>query len=110
MANKNRRNGEIMFNNLIIQAIREKCKIEFTYKNKKRIADPHVFGVNTKSNEVILCWQTGGSSSKPKDLPNWRMFKTSKIQDLQITNDKFIPQLQHHELFMSDIRQTYATV
>ena len=98
-----------MLNQLITQAIKERRKLHFTYKSKGRIVDPHVFGISTKDNEVVLCWQTGGQSSK-NDLPNWRMFKTHKIQGLHIGDEHFIPQRERHDTFESDIRITYAAV
>jgi predicted DNA-binding transcriptional regulator YafY len=99
-----------MSNNIITQAIRERRKLQFTYHGKTRLVDPHVFGISTKNHEVILCWQTGGGSSKPNDLPNWRMFETHEIQNMQITNNNFIPQSRHHNPFHSDIRTTYAVI
>jgi hypothetical protein len=99
-----------MSNSLIVQAIRERRKLQFIYHGKMRLVDPHVFGVSTKNHEVILSWQTGGSSSKPHDLPNWRMFETHEIHGLQMTNINFVPQSQHHNPFHSDIHTTYAAV
>ena len=99
-----------MYNEQIKQAIREKRKLQFIYQNKNRVVDPHVFGVTAKNNEVILCWQTGGSSSRPNDLPNWRMFETNKISQLQILNENFIPQSHRHNAFESDIKTVYALI
>lgn len=99
-----------MFNVIITQAIRERRKLQFNYQGRTRVVDPHVFGVSSKGNEIILCWQTGGSSSKPGDLPNWRMFETDKIQGLQITNDNFTPRAQSRNPFESDIRTAYVSV
>ena len=99
----------MMFNQLITQAIKERHKLLFTYHGKNRVADPHVFGISTKGNEVVLCWQTGGHSSK-NDLPNWRMFETHEIQGLRIGDEHFTPQPKRHNTFESDIRTVYATV
>ena len=59
----------MMFDQLITRAIGEHHKLHFTYHGKSRVVDPHVFGISTKGNKVVLCWQTGGQSSK-NDLPN----------------------------------------
>lgn len=99
-----------MSTHYIIQAINKKRKLQFTYQNRARIVDPHIFGISTKGNEVILCWQTGGSSSKPGDLPNWRMFETHEIHGLQIMNDEFVPQIKTYNHLQSDILTRYAAV
>jgi hypothetical protein len=91
----------------ITLAINERRKVKFIYQGKDRIVDPHIFGINSRNEEVILGWQTDGSSSKIRDLPNWRMFITRKIYDFQITNNSFIPKGQYYK---SDINTVYATV
>jgi hypothetical protein len=92
---------------IITLAINERRTVKFIYQGRDRIVDPHVFGVNSRNEEVILGWQTAGSSSKTGDLPNWRMFITRKIYGFQITNDNFIPQKPYHK---PDINTVYATV
>jgi hypothetical protein len=98
-----------MFNQLITQAIKERRKLHFTYHGKSRVVDPHVFGISTKGNKVVLCWQTGGFYSK-NDLPNWRMFETHEIQGLRIGNECFTPQLKRHNKYESNIQTVYATI
>lgn len=93
--------------NTIIHAIKERKKVKFSYRAKDRIVDPHIFGISTKGEEVILGWQTAGNTSKTGDLPNWRMFKIREVYDLQITIDNFIPQVWHRK---PDINTVYATV
>lgn len=99
-----------MLRQTITQAIQERRKLEFIYQRRLRIVDPQVFGRSTAGNEVVLCWQTGGSSSKPNDIPNWRTFETNKISDLRLTNDNFIPRSHPYNPFESDIQIVYAKV
>ncbi len=99
-----------MYNKLIKDAINKRCKLQFIYERCKRVVDPHVFGVSTKGHVVVLCWQTGGSSSDPKNLPNWRMFETQKINQLKILEERFVPQAKDHNPSESDVKTVYAVV
>lgn len=98
-----------MYNHLITQAIRERRKLQFSYHGRPRLTDPQVFGVSSKGNEVVLCWQTGGHSSKG-GLPDWRMFETAEMHGVQLTGEHFTPRPQRHNTFESDIRTVYAAV
>ncbi len=73
--------------NTIITAIKEKKILSFIYSGHARIVEPHVYGINEGSQQ-LLGYQTRGSSSSGA-VPEWRRFKISAMQNLQILNEFF---------------------
>ena len=74
--------------NIIIGAIKEKKVISFTYSGRQRIVEPHIYGINDGVAQ-LLGYQIRGGSSKGV-IPDWRRFKLSTIQNLQILNESFL--------------------
>jgi hypothetical protein len=72
---------------LITQAINQKKFIQFIYQGRLRVAEPHVLGV-TNSIKQVLCYQTGGHSSRG-NLPDWRRFDLHEIVNLTVLDATF---------------------
>jgi hypothetical protein len=72
-----------MDTNLFV-AIRTKSIIEFHYKDHHRIVEPYCYGVGNNGNELLRGYQIGGISDS--EIPNWKLFKVSDIENLKITN------------------------
>lgn len=73
----------------LIKAIEQKRMVEFLYNGKKRIGEPHVYGL-INNNELLLLYQTSGSSSTTQArLPEWRRLKVDKIINLKVLEEKF---------------------
>lgn len=73
---------------LIEQAIRGKSVIEFTYRNHRRVVEPHVLGIKDGAVQ-ILGYQIGGSSSSGGQLPEWRRFDLDNMVGLTVTAHVF---------------------
>ncbi|MDQ2734537.1 MAG: WYL domain-containing protein [Pseudomonadota bacterium] len=70
-------------NQLIVQAIREKRRLRFTYNGVARLAEPQRYGQGKKGTELLRVHQlTGASQSKP-------LFDVSKMKNLAATDDFF---------------------
>jgi hypothetical protein len=79
-----------MLETKIIEAIKGRHPIEFVYDNKKRLANPYIYGKSTAHNFVVSAYQTGGESTKK--LPGWRQFMLNKITNLIVHSEiKFSP-------------------
>ncbi len=74
-------------NLLIIEAIRNRKVIEFTYDGESRTVEPHCHGLTTKGNEAIRAYQIDGYSSSGK--MGWKMYDVSKAESIQIRVDIF---------------------
>ena len=76
-------------NQVICDAIRNRCVLTFTYDGLYRIVEPHAYGLSRARNEVIRCYQTGGTSHSDK-LPAWRLMKVAEIRFLAVTEQHFV--------------------
>lgn len=84
---------------LIRTAIAQARLVQLQYLGKKRIVEPHDYGIH-KGVVKLLAYQVGGSSSGK--LPNWRWLDADKISDVRILDRTFsggrsAPSGKHHE-------------
>ena len=77
-----------MENKTIQYAIRNKCIVKFTYQGYPRVVEPHAYGTTSTGEEVIRCYQIGGTSSSGK-VPGWRLMEVSQIKSLVVTEEHF---------------------
>lgn len=80
-------------------AIAQARLVELRYLGKKRIVEPHDYGIH-KGIVKLLAYQVGGSSSGK--LPNWRWMDAEKISGVRILDRTFAggrpaPSGKHHE-------------
>ena len=78
--------SEPKLDKLLRAAIKQKCLIQFTYKEKLRIVEPHDYGIH-KGRIKLFGFQVGGRSSEP--LPNWRWTLVNSIADLRLLDQRF---------------------
>jgi hypothetical protein len=91
---------------LLRTAIKQKRLIQFVYKSKPRIVEPHNYGVHERQIK-LFGYQVGGLSSEP--LPNWRWALVNSISDLHLLNQTFsgrrpTPSGKHHQWYEIFIR------
>jgi len=84
---------------LIREAIGEKHLLQFVYQGKKRVVEPHDYGIY-KGSVKLLAYQVGGSSSGR--IPNWRWIEVDQIADIELLSRTFTggrptPTGQHHQ-------------
>ncbi len=63
--------------------------LKFTYHGHPRVVEPHAYGVNRRGNEVLCCYQTGGTSRSGK-VPDWRLMRVDQIVSLTVTEEHFV--------------------
>lgn len=71
---------------VIRHAIGHKRLIEVVYFDKKRIVEPHDYGIH-KGTVKLLAYQIGGASSGR--LPNWRWLEINRITEIQLLDRTF---------------------
>lgn len=74
----------------ICEAIENQNLLEFSYKERIRLVEPHTLGINLKDNEVLSAYQVGGESDSI-EIPNWGLFTILKISNLKIMAETFEP-------------------
>lgn len=73
----------------ICDAINNRYVLKFTYDGHPRIVEPHAYGLSQPLNEVIRCYQTGGTSRSGK-APAWRLIRVDRIKFLIVTEEHFV--------------------
>ncbi|MDZ4715046.1 MAG: hypothetical protein SH819_06200 [Cytophagales bacterium] len=74
-------------NNKIIEAIKNKHLIRFSYDGGFRVVEPHCYGLTTKGNEGLRAFQTDGYSSSGE--MGWKMFDLGKGESIEILDEVF---------------------
>jgi hypothetical protein len=71
----------------LIAAIRQKRIVQFVFKGKERIVEPHDYGVQGRVAQ-LLAYQVGGVSNSG-GLPDWRNFTVASISNLAVLERSF---------------------
>lgn len=70
-------------NETLLQAIRQKRRLRFTYNGKARLVEPQCYGLGTKGTELLRAHQLqGGTEREP-------LFDVAKIGALEILDEVF---------------------
>ena len=72
---------------LLYAAINNKRLIEFQYKERWRVAEPHDYGM-IQSVKKLLTYQVEGESESG-DLPDWRWAKVDEINRVRVLDKEF---------------------
>lgn len=73
---------------IIIDAIRNRETLSFTYGGFVRVVEPHAVGVSTAGNNVLRCYQTQGGHVTPGH--EWDLCNIAKIFGLRATGEHFV--------------------
>jgi hypothetical protein len=74
----------------ICEAIRRRRVIEFDYGRGRRIVHPYCHGVTSTGTESLRAVQVGGPSG-PGGLGFGKLWATSKMSNLSVTEQEFVP-------------------
>ncbi len=77
------------YHDLLVRAVQERLLVQFTYGGHVRVCEPHAYGVGAEGAAILHTFQVaGGSASKPP--PGWRTFAVAGIEDLVLTQRRFV--------------------
>jgi predicted DNA-binding transcriptional regulator YafY len=78
-------------NPAIVNAIREKRRLRFTYDTKPRLVEPQCYGIGTKGTELLRAHPLeGGIQREP-------LFDVSKIENLVVLDEFFTKPGPHYK-------------
>ena len=78
----------VYVNQTICDAIHNRRVLRFAYHGHPRVVEPHAHGLNRAQNELVRCYQTGGTSRSGK-VPDWRLMRVDQIESLTVTEERF---------------------
>lgn len=73
---------------VVCRAITARRLLMFGYRDRVRMVEPHVFGVNTAGHEALSAWMRAGFS-RSQPAGGWRMFLARELRDLQALDETF---------------------
>jgi hypothetical protein len=75
-------------NATIANAIRNQECLSLTYDGIPREVEPHAYGISSKGNELLRCYQVSGGHNS--EIPHeWELLTVSKISALANTGVRF---------------------
>ena len=75
-------------NVLICDAVRARRLLRFVYEGYERIVEPHLYGINTASHEMLSCYLVGGWS-RTETEPGWRNYLVREMHDVHVLAEPF---------------------
>jgi predicted DNA-binding transcriptional regulator YafY len=72
----------------LCDAVQNQQVVEFQYRGRHRVVEPHKVGRTTKGNVVLSGFQSGGSGNEINP-PDWGLYKLNKISSLKISGGTF---------------------
>jgi len=72
----------------LCSAIDNRTIIEFQYRGKHRVVEPHKVGKTRKGNVALSGFQSGGHGNDVNP-PDWGLYILNKISNLNVTNRSF---------------------
>lgn len=95
-------------NQIIINAIRNKQTLSFTYDGQPRVVEPHTYGVTTTGKESLRGYQVQGGHATSHSNQPWHLFTASKMVSLQGNGNTFNCARQGYKRTDSAMQQIYA--
>jgi predicted DNA-binding transcriptional regulator YafY len=83
-----RRDDELTGAERLVLAILDHRVVRIRYQDRERTIEPHLLGIHEAGEPMLVAYQTGGTS-RSGDLPGWRTFITTSVDDVAITDKHF---------------------
>jgi predicted DNA-binding transcriptional regulator YafY len=83
-----RTNDELTGAERLVVAILDHRVVRFRYQGHQRIVEPHLLGLHEAGEPMLVAYQTSGGSQSGQ-VPGWRTFITTSIEDVVIDDHHF---------------------
>jgi hypothetical protein len=72
----------------VVMAILDHRLVRFRYQGHERTVEPHLLGLHEAGEPLLVAYQTGGGSQSGQ-VPGWRTFITTSIEDVVVDHQHF---------------------
>lgn len=72
----------------LVRAILERRVVEFAYLGYRRSVEPYLLGLHEAGEPLLVGYQTAGGS-RTGEIPGWRTFVTTAIEEVEVTDRTF---------------------
>ncbi|HEY5759575.1 MAG TPA: hypothetical protein VIU34_27330 [Steroidobacter sp.] len=93
----------------ISEAIRRRALLQFHYDDHFRVVAPYCFGLSTRDIDSLRAVQVRGSSSS-NALGFGKLWTVSKMRDLRILDETFIPNDPNYNPEDKGMKQIYCRI
>jgi hypothetical protein len=72
----------------LVRAILDHRVVEFGYQGYRRTVEPYLLGLHEAGEPLLIGKQTAGAS-RSGEIPGWRTFVTTTIEEVEVTDRGF---------------------
>lgn len=72
----------------LVRAILDHRLVQFGYLGYRRTVEPYLLGLHEAGEPLLVGYQTAGGS-RTAEIPGWRTFVTTAIEEVELMNRKF---------------------
>ena len=74
----------------LVRAILDHRLVSFRYQGRERVVEPHLLGLHEAGEPMLIAYQTAGAS-RSGDVPGWRTFITTSMENVETLDQSFTP-------------------
>ena len=79
---------ELTFGERLVLAVLEHRVVRLRYHGHDRVIEPQLIGLHEAGEPMLVAYQTGGGS-RSGEVPGWRTFITTSIEEVEVTEEHF---------------------
>jgi hypothetical protein len=79
---------DLTFGERLVLAVLEHRVVHLRYQGRDRVLEPQLIGIHEAGEPMLVAYQTAGGSQSG-DVPGWRTFITTSIEDVEVTDQRF---------------------
>ena len=72
----------------LVLAILDHQVVRIRYQGRDRLVEPHLLGIHEAGEPILVAYQTGGTSERG-DVPGWRSFISTAVDEVELTGQHF---------------------
>jgi hypothetical protein len=72
----------------LVRAVLDHRVVRFRYQGQARTVEPQLVGLHEAGEPMLVGYQTAGGSNSG-EIPGWRTFITTAIEEVEVTDEAF---------------------
>jgi predicted DNA-binding transcriptional regulator YafY len=72
----------------LVLAILDHQVVRIRYQGRDRTVEPHLLGIHEAGEPILVAYQTGGTSERG-DVPGWRSFISTAVDEVELIGRHF---------------------
>jgi hypothetical protein len=79
---------ELTFGERLVLAVLGHRVTRIRYQGRDRVIEPQLIGIHEAGEPMLVAYQTAGGSQSG-DVPGWRTFITTSVEQVEVTDERF---------------------